>query len=145
MENADSKSYFKMSLRCFIQELAPIPQSGAQPIYFPACEWVDDNGWVDALHPFNRYVCSWLTSDVSTVELCEEVLAAIEQVESGERAQWFFDGDAFSVDFDRYSVQFNQSNVTRADEAWFDQRGACVSTQQVQTLLKQWLCFCKEN
>ncbi len=134
-----------MPLHCFIQELAPIPQSGAQPVYFPACEWVDDNGRVDDLHPFNRYVCSWLTSDVSSVELCEEVLAAIAQVESGERTKWFFDGDAFSVDFLKHSVQFNQSNVTCVDEAWFDQESACVSTHHVLTLLKKWHSFCKEN
>jgi hypothetical protein len=145
MASADNKSHFKMSLRCFIQELAPFPGSGAQPVYFPACEWVDDTGWVDHLHPLNRYVCSWLTSDVCSVALCEEVLTAMAQVESGERTQWFFDGDAFSVDFARHSVQFNQSNVTRADEAWFDQRGACVSTQQVLTLLTQWLSFHREN
>ena len=54
-----------MPLRCFIQTQAPIPGTAAQPVRYPACEWVGDAGEVDLQHPFNRFVCSWLTSDMA--------------------------------------------------------------------------------
>ena len=132
-----------MPLRCLIQEQAPVPGSAAQPVRYPACEWVGDDGAVDQQHPLNRFVCSWLTSDVSTVERCQEVLDAMGQIESGQHVQWFADGDAFNVDFSANGVQFNQSNVGPEDATWWNLAEAKFSSDVVQALLKSWLVFLK--
>ena len=130
-----------MSLRCFIQTQAPIPGSGAQPVCYPACEWVDDDGAADPQHPLNRFVCSWLTSDVNTVERCLQVLDAIAQIEAGQRAPWFADGDAFGVDFSASGVQFNQSNVGPEDTAWWNPSEGRFKLADVNALLGLWRDF----
>ena len=130
-----------MSLRCFIQTQAPIPGSTAQPVRYPACEWVGHDGAVDDQHPLNRFVCSWLTSDVNTVARCEEVLDAIAQMEAGQRAQWFADGDAFCVDFSVDSVQFNQSNVEPEDTDWWNLPEGRFTLAEVKTKLSAWRDF----
>ena len=130
-----------MSLRCFIQTQAPIPGSTAQPVRYPACEWVGHDGAVDDQHPLNRFVCSWLTSDVNTVARCEEVLDAIAQMEAGQRAQWFADGDAFCVDFSVDSVQFNQSNVEPEDTDWWNLPEGRFTLAEVKTKLYAWRDF----
>lgn len=130
-----------MPLRCFTQTQAPIPGSAVQPVRYPACEWVGDDGAVDQQHPLNRFVCSWLTSDVNTVERCQEVLDAIAQIETGQRTQWFADGDAFCVDFSATGVQFNQSNVGPEDIGYWNQPEAQFTLVQVKELLRAWRDF----
>jgi hypothetical protein len=130
-----------MSLHCFIQTQAPIPGSGAQPVHYPTCEWAGDDGLVDHLHPLNRFVCSWLTSDLNTLERCQEVLDAIAQIQAGQRTQWFADGDAFCVDFSVDSVQFNQSNVEPEDTTWWNLPEAKFRPDSVLGLLESWLVF----
>lgn len=130
-----------MPLRCLIQTLAPVPGTGAQPVHYPVCEWVGDDGTVDHLDPLNRFVCSWLTSDVNTVERCKEVLYAISQIETGQCVQWFADGDAFCVDFSVDSVQFNQSNVEPENTVWWNLPEAKFRLDFVQGLLESWLIF----
>lgn len=127
-----------MSLRCFTQTQAPVPGSTAQPVRYPACEWVGYAGAVDQQHPLNRFVCSWLTSDLNTVERCQEVLDAIAQIEAGQRTQWFADGDAFGVDFSATGVQFNQSNVGPEDIGYWNQPEARFTLVQVEELLRAW-------
>ena len=130
-----------MSLRCFIQTQAPIPGTAAQSVRYPICEWVGEGGWVDHSHPMNRFVCSWLTSDVNTVARCDEVLEAIAQLEAGERAQWFADGDAFCVDFSASGVQFNQSQVGPDDTAFWNQAAGRLAMLDVNALLCAWRDF----
>ena len=130
-----------MPLRCLIQHQAPVPGTSAQPVYFPACEWLGDAGVVDHAHPLNRFVCSWLTSDVNTVERCQEVLDAIAQIEAGQRTPWFADGDAFGVDFSASGVQFNQSNVGPEDTAWWNPSEGRFKLADVNALLGLWRDF----
>ena len=130
-----------MSLRCFIQTQAPISGSTAQPVRYPACEWVGDDGAVDPQHPLNRFVCSWLTSDVSDVARCQEVLDAMAQIESGQRAQWFADGNAFCVDFKASGLQFNQSNVGPDDTDWWNLPEGRFSLPEVKAVLHAWCDF----
>ena len=108
---------------------------------YPACEWVDDDGAADPQQPLNRFVCSWLTSDVNTVERCQEVLDAIAQIEAGQRTQWFADGDAFGVDFSASGVQFNQSNVGPEDTAWWNLPEGRFNLAEVNVLLRLWHDF----
>ncbi len=130
-----------MPLRCFMQEQAPVPGSAAQPVHYPACEWLGDDGTVDHRHPSNRFVCSWLTSDVNTLERCQEVLDAMAQLESGQLAQWFADGDAFCVDLSAQGVQFNQSNVGPEDTLFWNQPDGQFTWAEVKTLLCKWQDF----
>ncbi len=130
-----------MPLRCLIQTQEPVPGSGALPVRYPACEWVGDDGSVDHLHPLNRFVCSWLTSDINTVERCQEALGAIAQIEAGQCTHWFADGDAFCVGFSVDSVQFNQSNVEPEDTAWWNLPEAKFRPDFVQGILESWLIF----
>ena len=129
----------------FHHQALPVPGSSAKPVSYPVCEWRGPKGHAsdDALHPLNRFVCSWLTSDVSTVERCQEVLDAMGQIESGQHVQWFADGDAFNVDFSANGVQFNQSNVGPEDATWWNLAEAKFSSDVVQALLKSWLVFLK--
>ena len=126
-----------MSLRCFMAEQAPEPSSGATPVRYPVCEWVDD-GAVDPQHPLNRCVCSWLTSDMSEVSHCDEVLHVMAQLESATRYEWFVDGDAFNVDIQASGVQFNQSNVDSGDSAYWNRPEARFSLPEVKALLQLW-------
>jgi len=131
-----------MSLRCFIQEQAPVPGSAAAPVRYPACEWVTDrigdDGEVDPQHPLNRCVCSWLTSDMNEVSRCDEVLQVMTQLENATRHEWFVDGDAFNVDLQIHGVQFNQSNVDSDDVAYWNQSEARFTLPEVKTLLRVW-------
>ena len=126
-----------MSLRCFMAEQAPVPGSGVALVRYPSCEWVDD-GAVDPQHPLNRCVCSWLTSDMSEVSHCDEVLHVMAQLESATRYEWFVDGDAFNVDIQASGVQFNQSNVDSGDSAYWNRPEARFSLPEVKALLQLW-------
>jgi hypothetical protein len=130
-----------MSLRCFIQTQAPIPGSTAQPVRYPACEWLDDDGSVHPLHPLNRFVCSWLTSDITSVERCQEVLDAMAQIDAGQLSQWFADGNAFCVDFSAGGVQFNQSNVGPEDKTYWNQLAGRLTLPDLKALLSTWRDF----
>ena len=63
------------------QEL-PVPGSAAKPVSYPVCEWRAPKG--DATdadqHPLNRFVCSWLTSDMAEVARCDEALQALARL-----------------------------------------------------------------
>jgi hypothetical protein len=131
-----------MALRCFTQTQAPVPGSTAQPVHYPACEWVDD-GTVDHRHPLNRFVCSWLTSDMADVVHCDEVLHAMTQIEDGTREKWFVDGDAFNVDMQTDGVQFNPSHVGPDDAAYWNQPEGRFTGLEVKTLLRAWRDFLK--
>ena len=130
-----------MSLRCFIQEQAPIPGTNAQAVRYPACEWVGDDGKVDPQHPLNRCVCSWLTSDMAEVQRCDEVLQVIAQIEEATRTEWFVDGDAFNVDLNANGVQFNPSNVGPDDAAYWNQPEGKLTLLEVKQLLHTWRDF----
>ena len=130
-----------MSLRCFIQTQAPVPGSAAQSVHYPACEWVSDDGRVDHQHPLNRFVCSWLTSDMADVAHCDEVLHAMTQIEDGAREKWFVDGNAFNVDMAINGVQFNQSNVDSDDLAYWNQPEGRFTWLEVKALLRAWRDF----
>ncbi len=130
-----------MSLRCFIQTQAPVPGSAAQPVHYPACEWVSDDGTGDHQHPLNRFVCSWLTSDMADVAHCDEVLHAMTQIEDDAREKWFVDGDAFNVDMQADGVQFNQSNVGPEDTAYWNQPEGRFTRLEVKALLRAWRDF----
>lgn len=130
-----------MPLRCLIQHQAPVPGTSAQPVYFPACEWLGDAGVVDHAHPLNRFVCSWLTSDVNSAVRCQEVLDALAQVGSGQRAQWFADGDAFCVDFSAAGVQFNPSHIGPDDTGYWNQPEGQFTHAEVALLLRDWRDF----
>jgi len=134
-----------MPLRCFIQEQAPVPGSAAQTVRYPACEWVGDEGEVDLHHPLNRFVCAWLTSDVDTVERCQEVMDTIAQIEAGQRAQWFADGDAFCVDFSASGVQFNFSHVGPDDAAFWNLAAAKFDLLLLKQLSLAWFQFVFKN
>jgi hypothetical protein len=72
------------------QEL-PVPGTTAKPVSYPVCEWRAPKG--DAMdadqHPLNRFVCSWLTSDMAEVARCDEALQALAQLESHSIPEWF--------------------------------------------------------
>ena len=127
-----------MSLRCFNQTQAPVPGSAAQPVHYPACEWVGDDGMVDHLHPFNRFACSWLTSDMVELARCDEVLQAMTQIEDAMCQTWFVDGDAFNVNLQASGVQFNQSNVGPEDGFYWNQPEGRFTLLEVKTLLRAW-------
>lgn len=130
-----------MSLRCFIQTQAPVPGSAAQSVHYPACEWVSDDGTGDHQHPLNRFVCSWLTSDMADVAHCDEVLHAMTQIEDDAREKWFVDGDAFNVDMQADGVQFNQSNVGPEDTAYWNQPDGRFTWPEVKAMLLAWRDF----
>jgi hypothetical protein len=130
-----------MSLRCFIQEQSPVPGSAAHAVHYPACEWVGDEGKVDPQHPLNRFVCSWLTSDVSALSRCDEVLHAVGELEKGTRQTWFVDGDAFQVDLQVHGVQFNPSHVGPDDVAYWKPAAGRFALSEVATLMQGWRNF----
>ena len=130
-----------MSFRCFIQTQDPVPGTGASPVRYPACEWLGDHGGVDHFHPMNRFVCSWLTRDLSEFVRCDEVLNVIAQIQAGTRAQWFVDGDAFNVDLQADCVQFNQSNVGPDDMAYWNQPEGRFTLDEMYALLRMWRDF----
>ena len=130
-----------MPLHCFIEEQAPVPRSAAQPVRYPACEWVSDDGTVDHQHPLNRFVCSWLTSDMVELLRGDEVLQRIAQIEDATRQEWFVDGDAFSVDMQANGVQFNPSNVGPEDTDWWNLPEGRFVLAEVKTMLNAWRDF----
>ena len=130
-----------MSLRCFIEIQAPVPGSGAQPVHYPACEWVGDDGTVDRQHPLNRFVCSWLTSDMAELLRCDEVLQMIAQIEDAIRQEWFVDGDAFNVDIQANGMQFNPSNVGPEDTDWWNLSEGRFALVEVKAMLNAWRDF----
>lgn len=115
---------------------------------YPACEWRPSEV-TDALeinrHPMNRFLCSWLTSDMVEATKCNEALSAIDallnQKKFNNKSEWFADGHAFLVDFKTSGVQFNQSNVTPDDVDWWNQPEGQFTLQQVQDALRQWRDF----
>ncbi len=127
-----------MPLHCFIQTQAPVPGTGAQPVHYPACEWVGEDGRVDHRHPLNRFVCSWLTSDMAEWPRCDEVLQVMAQMEGGTRTPWFVDGDAFTVDIQPDGMQFNPSHVGPEDAAYWNQPQGRFALSEVATLLREW-------
>jgi hypothetical protein len=127
-----------MNLHFFQRQEHPMPGSLAQPISYPACEWRLPQGEVDYAHPLNRFVCSWLTSDMSEVARCDEVLDAIAQLETGALAEWYADGDMFCVDFKPSGVQFNQSNVGPEDTDWWNLPEGRFDLSDVKAALQAW-------
>ena len=127
-----------MTLRCFMQEQAPIPGSAAQAVRYPACEWLGEGGELDLQHPLNRFVCAWLSSDVNTVAQCQDVLAGMSQVASGQRTHWAVDGDAFQVDVHARGLQFNFSHVGPDDQGWWNLPEGRFALAHVRELLVVW-------
>ena len=133
-----------MTLHCFMQTQHPVPGSDAAPVHYPVCEWVGEGGQVDLQHPINRFVCAWLTSDVNTIEHCQDVLAALGQVASGQRTHWAVDGEAFNVDVHPSGLQFNFSHVGPDDAGWWNLPEACFALAQVRDLLSAWCAYLRE-
>lgn len=130
------------NFHCFYREQLPVPGSHAQAVTYPACEWreLGETGDV-AMHPLNRFVCSWLTSDMSEVPRCEEVLQVMHPIETGDCEVWFVDGDAFSVELRSTCVQFNPSHVGPDDTAYWNQPEGRFTWVEVHTLLRAWRDF----
>ncbi len=124
------------------QEL-PVPGSTAKPVTYPVCEWRAPKGHVSdaAQHPINRFVCSWLTSDMADVARCDEALSALAQLQSHSLAEWFADGDMFCVDFKPNGVQFNQSNVGPEDTDWWNLPEGRFALAEVIAALQAWRDF----
>jgi hypothetical protein len=134
-----------MPLLCFIDTQAPAPGTGAKPVRYPVCEWVADDGAVDQLYPINRFVCSWLTSDMAELPRCDEVLQMIAQIENATRQEWFVDGDAFNVDMQANGVQFNPSNVEPEDTDWWNLPEGRFDLAEVKALLHAWRDFLAQS
>ena len=134
-----------MPIRCFIQTQAPIPGSAAQSVRYPACEWMADDGTVNHQHPLNRFVCSWLTSDMADLQRCDEMLGVMAQINGGTREAWFVDGDAFNVDMHINGMQFNQSNVQPEDTAYWNQPEGRFTWLEVKALLLAWRDFLAQS
>ena len=127
---------------CFYREQLPVPGSQAPAVTYPACEWREGHEAGDvSMHPRNRFVCSWLTSDLAHVSRCDEVLHAMGQVEAGICQAWFADGDAFTVDIRAAGVQFNPSNVGPDDTAYWNQPQGRFAFEEVRSLLRVWRDF----
>jgi hypothetical protein len=124
------------------QEL-PVPGSTAKPMAYPACEWRAPHGDVTDphRHPMNRFVCSWLTSDMADVARCDEALDALAQLDKHSLTEWFADGDMFCVDFKPHGVQFNQSNVGPDDTDYWNLPEGRFSLSEVSALLHAWRDF----
>jgi hypothetical protein len=124
------------------QEL-PVPGSSDKPVTYPVCEWHGPQGHAhaDAQHPINRFVCSWLTSDMADVARCDEALSALAQLQNHSLTEWFADGDMFCVDFKPNGVQFNQSNVGPEDTDWWNLPEARFALAEVNAALKAWRDF----
>lgn len=95
----------------------------------------------DAQHPINRFVCSWLTSDMADVARCDEALSALAQLQSQSLTEWFADGDMFCVDFKNSGVQFNQSNVGPEDTDWWNLPEGRFALTEVNAVLQAWRNF----
>lgn len=124
------------------QEL-PVPGSTAKSVTYPVCEWRAPKGHAndDAQHPLNRFVCSWLTSDMADVARCDEALSALAQLQNHSVTEWFADGDMFCVDFKPNGVQFNQSNVGPEDTDWWNLPEGRFALADVIAVLQDWRDF----
>jgi hypothetical protein len=124
------------------QEL-PVPGSLAKPVTYPVCEWRGPQGQVvdAAQHPLNRFVCSWLTSDMADVARCDDALSALALLQNHSLAEWFADGDMFCVDFKLQGVQFNQSNVDPEDTDWWNLPEGRFALTDVMAVLQAWRDF----
>jgi hypothetical protein len=125
---------------CFYAQQLPVPGSHAAAVTYPACEWRGDAAGVTH-QPLNRFVCSWLTSDMAEVSRCDVVLHAMAQLEAGTLAEWFADGDAFTVDIRASGVQFNPSNISPDDAAYWNPIAGQFTLAQVKALLLAWRDF----
>ena len=127
----------------FYHQELPVPGSSAKPVTYPVCEWRGSQGHahVDAQHPLNRFVCSWLTSDMADVARCDEAMSALTQLQYHSLTEWFADGDMFCVDFKLSGVQFNQSNVGPEDTEWWNLPEARFALSEVNAALKAWRDF----
>jgi hypothetical protein len=107
------------------------------------CEWRAPKGHASdaAQHPINRFVCSWLTSDMADVARCDEALSALAQLQSHSLTEWFADGDMFCVDFKADGVQFNQSNVGPEDADWWNLPEGRFALAEVMAVLQAWRDF----
>lgn len=129
----------------FYHQELPVPGSTAKPVTYPVCEWRAPKGHAvdDAQHPLNRFVCSWLTSDMADVARCDEALSALAQLQSRTQSltEWFADGDMFCVDFKNSGVQFNQSNVGPEDTDWWNLPEGRFALTEVNAVLQAWRNF----
>jgi hypothetical protein len=127
----------------FLHQELPVPGSNAKPVTYPVCEWRGPKGHAstDAQHPLNRFVCSWLTSDMSDVARCDEALSALTQLQNHRLTEWFADGDMFCVDFTVQGVQFNQSNVGPEDTDWWNLPEGRFTLAEVNAVLHAWRDF----
>jgi hypothetical protein len=133
-----------MPFHFFDAEQLPVPGSSAASVFYPFCEWTPDDtpdALVDEAHPMNRFICSWLTSDVDDPERCQEILEAVTDLEAGTCPQWFADGDAWCVNLTPELVQFNASNVGPEDTEWWDQPEGRFSLAVVKDALLKWQVF----
>jgi hypothetical protein len=131
----------------FYHQELPVPGSTAKPVTYPVCEWRAPKGHVsdDAQHPLNRFVCSWLTSDMAELPRCDEVLQMIAQIENATRQEWFVDGDAFNVNMQANGVQFNPSNVGSEDTDWWNLPEGRFTLAEVKALLLAWRDFLAQS
>jgi hypothetical protein len=129
------------------REQLPVPGSQAKAVRYPTCEWRAPAGDASdaAHHPWNRFVCSWLTSDMADVAHCDEVLHVMAQIEAGTRETWFVDGNAFNVDLQATGVQFNPSNVGPEDTAYWNQAQGRFTLTEVQAVLRLWRDFLAQS
>lgn len=125
----------------------PVPGSLAQAVRYPACEWRTPAGDATdaAHHPWNRFVCNWLTSDMADVSRCDEVLQTMSEIEAGTRKTWFVDGDAFNVDIQAHGLQFNPSNVGPEDTAYWKQPEGQFTLTEVKAALRLWRDFLAQS
>ena len=143
---------------CYFREQLPVPGSRAPAVRYPACEWreegqannaagADSNleADVSARQPMNRFVCSWLTSDMAELSRCNEVLHAIARIESQQLAEWFADGDAFQVEIRASGVQFNASNVGPDDTGWWNLPEGRFDLVNVKAMLREWRDFLAQS
>jgi len=130
-------------LHFFHRQEQPVPGSTAKAVTYPACEWRAPHAEKTdvAQHPLNRFVCSWLTSDMADIARCDEALREITQIEKHSLAEWFADGDMFCVDFKANGVQFNQSNVGPTDTEWWNLPEGRFTVREVKAMLQAWRDF----
>jgi hypothetical protein len=134
-------------LHFFHRQELPVPGSHAKAVTYPACEWRAPADYAADVtqHPLNRFVCSWLTSDMAELTRCDEALQAIAQLQQHTRQEWFADGDAFCVDFKPSGVQFNQSNVGPQDTAYWNLPEARFTLSEVTEYLHLWRYFLAQS
>jgi hypothetical protein len=131
------------NIRFFYRQALPVPGSGAKPVTYPACEWrATQASSIDVqTHPWNRFVCSWLTSDMADVARCDEILHAIAQLKEFRLNEWFADGEMFCVTLHREGVQFNQSNVGPEDTDWWNLPEGRFALAEISLALMAWRDF----